>query len=241
MFERARTLWEAKQGVWCALNFAAWEVDHTAISDVGWSLIRWESGYRGLGACPSSREENQTYKKTVLEDGAEHEIVTKATLKLKINNLFSQLSQHAPIFLVSNDSKGDLKYLRSNAFQVTLTDVVLELPETMPSTGVFVVEPAELFGALTGSGDPDIDHNLERICKHLNVNIRDVRNGGTDAECTLQALRSMVSGPQLDDQREQRWPNQTEVEVQFQAWADDPKYADLQGVFPPQVEAAKSL
>jgi hypothetical protein len=51
----------------------------------------------------------------------------------------------------------------------------------------------------------------------------------------------MASGPQLDDQREQRWPNQTEVEVQFQAWVDDPKYADLQGVFPPQVEAAKSL
>jgi hypothetical protein len=128
MFERARTLWEAKQGVWCALNFAAWEVDHTAISDVGWSLIRWESGTEVSERAHLVVKENQTYKKTVLEvggvafprrlkfhslftsqDGAEHEIVTKATLKLKINNLFSQLSQHAPIFLVSNDSKGDLK------------------------------------------------------------------------------------------------------------------------------------
>ncbi|KAJ6598967.1 hypothetical protein DFH09DRAFT_1129684 [Mycena vulgaris] len=184
MFERVRALWNAKGGVWCALNFSAWEVDHTAISDVGWSLIRWESDTEVSGRAHLVVKENQTMD-------AEHEMVTKTTLKRKINELFSQLGQHAPVFLVSNDSKGDLKYLRSNAFQVPLTDLIHELPETMPSTGIFVVD------------------------------------------CTLQALRSMASGPQLDAQREQRWPDQTEVHVEFKAWHDDPKYADLEGLIPP--------
>ncbi|KAJ6539438.1 hypothetical protein B0H19DRAFT_1269750 [Mycena capillaripes] len=237
-FERIRTLWNAKGGVWCALNFAAWEVDHTAISDLGWSLVHWESGTEVLERGHIVVKENQTYKKTDLEDGGEHEMVTKATLKRKINDLFSRLGQHGPIFLVSNDSKGDLKYLRSSAFQVPLADSVLELPETIPSSGVYVVEPAELFDALTGSGDADIDRRLERICRHLNVEFGKVRNAGTDAECILQALRTMASGPELDAQREQRWPDQTEVEVQFQAWNDDLKYADLEGVFPPQAKAA---
>ncbi|KAJ6485150.1 hypothetical protein C8R47DRAFT_550441 [Mycena vitilis] len=233
-FERVRTLWNTKEGVWCALNFAAWEVDHTALSDFGWSLIRWESGTEISERGHLVVKENQTYKKTQLEDGAEHEVVTKATLKRKVNDLFSRLRQHGPIFFVSNDCKGDLKYLQSNAFQVPLADFVLELPETMPSAGVFIVEPVELFDALTGSGDADIDHNLERMCRHLKINFGGVHNAGTDAECTLHALRTMASGPQLDDQREQRWPDQTEVEVQFPPWNDDPKHADLQGVFPPR-------
>jgi hypothetical protein len=52
-------------------------------------------------------------------------------------------------------------------------------------------------------------------------------------QCTLEALQSMASSPQLDTQREQRWPGQTEVQVQFKAWDDDPKYADLEGLIPP--------
>ncbi|KAF7352710.1 hypothetical protein MVEN_01237000 [Mycena venus] len=235
-FERVRTLWNAQKGVWCALNFAAWEVDHTAISDIGWSLIRWESGTEVADRAHLVVEGNQKYKKTELQDGGEHEMVTKVKLKQKITDLFSRLGQHAPIFLVSNDSSGDLKYLRSNAFQISLSDLVLELPETMPSAGVFIVEPAELFDALTGSGDPNIDYNLKRICKHLEIDFGPVRNGGTDAECMLQALRSMASGPQLDAQREERWPDQTksEVEVELGEWDNDPQCADLEAIFPPQ-------
>ncbi|KAJ7498821.1 hypothetical protein FB451DRAFT_11568 [Mycena latifolia] len=233
LFERVRALWNAK-GVWCALNFAAWEVDHTAISDVGWSSIHWESGTEVMRRAHLVVKENQTYKLTQLEDGGENEMVTKTTLKRKINDLFSQLGQHAPVFLVSNDSKGDLKYLRSNAFQVPLTELIHELPDAMPSAGIFVVELSELFNALAGSGDSSTDQNaLERICRHLQIPFGGVRNAGTDAECTLQALRSMASGPQLDTQREQRWPDQTEVQVQFNAWDDDPKCADLEGIFPP--------
>ncbi|KAJ7781142.1 hypothetical protein B0H16DRAFT_608651 [Mycena metata] len=233
-FERVRNLWNAKQGVWCALTIDAWELDWTAISDAGWSLIRWEAGTEISERGHLVVKDNQTYKPTELEDGAEHEVVSKATLKRKILDLFAELGQHAPIFLVSNDSKGDLKYLRSNAFQVPLPHVSPELPDTMPTAGVFFVEPAELFDALTGSADSDIDHNLRRICKHLNIDFGDVRNAGTDAESALQALRAMASGPQLDDQRAQRWPGQTDVEVKLKPWEDNPEHADLEGLFPPQ-------
>ncbi|KAF8195796.1 hypothetical protein K438DRAFT_1968295 [Mycena galopus ATCC 62051] len=233
-FERVRTLWNAKQGVWCALNFAAWEVDHTAILDLGWSLVRWESGTEVTERAHLVVEANQKYKATDLENG-EYEKVSKSALKQRVSDLFSRLGQHAPIFLVSNDTKGDLKYLRSKDFQILLPNLVPELPVTMPSAGVFIVEPAELFDALTGSGDETVDYNLERIFKHLEINSGSVRNAGTDAKGMLQALRSMASGPQLDAQREARWPDytQTEVEVEFPAWEKDSKFGDLEGCFPP--------
>ncbi|KAJ7276491.1 hypothetical protein B0H12DRAFT_1227613 [Mycena haematopus] len=236
-FERVRSLWNAKKGVWCALNFAAWEVDHTAISDVGWSLVRCESsGTEVTESVHLVVEANQKYKTTNLENDGEHEMVSKSVLKQKLCELFSQLGQHAPIFLVSNDMKGDLKYLRSKDFQIPLTNLVLELPETMPYAGVFIVDPAELFDALTGSGDVDIDHNLDRIFKHLEIKVGSIRNAGTDAKGMLQALRSMASGPQLDAQREVRWPDhtQTEVEVEFPPWEENPQFGDLEGCFPPQ-------
>jgi hypothetical protein len=68
-FERVRTLWNAKKGVWCAVNFAAWEVDHTAISDFGWSLVRWEFE-PGVDVTERGHlvvEANQKYKTTELE------------------------------------------------------------------------------------------------------------------------------------------------------------------------------
>ncbi|KAJ7094673.1 hypothetical protein B0H15DRAFT_134153 [Mycena belliarum] len=234
MFERVRALWTAKRGVWCALNLSAWELDHTAISDVGWSLTCWEDASESTQRTHLVVKENQAYKKTDLQDDVEIEMVTKTTLKRKINDLFSELGDHAPVFLVSNDSKGDLKYLQSNAFQVPLPDLVHELPSVMPTSGIFLIDLPELFNALTGSGDPNTDnHSLEYICKHLKIPCCGVRNAGTDAESILQAFRCMASGPQLDIQREQRWPDQTEVHVQFKAWDGNPKYADLEGIIPP--------
>ncbi|KAJ7179046.1 hypothetical protein C8R46DRAFT_622618 [Mycena filopes] len=233
MFERVRTLWHAKQGVFCAFTVDAWEMDHNCVSDVGWSLIRWQSGAEISEHGHLVVRENQTYKTTELEDDAGHQVVSNVTLKRKIGELFSQLGQHAPIFLLSNDSKGDLKYLR-NAFQVPLADATSHLPDTMPTTGVFLIEPAELFDALTGSGESDVDHNLGRIRKHLHIDFRNIRNASTDAEATMQALRTMASGPQLDDQRAERWPGQNDVEVKLKPWEDDPKHPDLEGLFPPQ-------
>jgi hypothetical protein len=43
LFEVVRNLWSAKKGVWCALDFEAWERDHTMITEFGWSLIGWNN------------------------------------------------------------------------------------------------------------------------------------------------------------------------------------------------------
>ncbi|KAJ7507914.1 hypothetical protein B0H11DRAFT_2314879 [Mycena galericulata] len=235
MFDRVRAMWNAKQGVWCALRFDAWEVDlgdHTAISDVGWSLVRWESGAEITQRAHLVVKENQIYRKT--EEGTDSQMVTKTTLKQKLNDLFSELRQHGPVFLVLTNVKGDLKYLRSKTLQVPLEDVISELPESVPSEGVLVVDPAELFHALSGGRDSDADRGgLARICRHLHVTFGGTRNAATDAECSLHALRSMASGPQLDAQREQRWPEQKEVQVEFKAWVDNPEHDDLEGLVPP--------
>jgi len=44
IFERVRTLWVEKVGVWCALDFEAWDRDHTMLTEFGWSFVRWIDG-----------------------------------------------------------------------------------------------------------------------------------------------------------------------------------------------------
>ncbi|KAJ6628713.1 hypothetical protein B0H10DRAFT_2209178 [Mycena sp. CBHHK59/15] len=231
-FEHVRALWGAQRGVWCAVSFAAWDVDHTAVCDVGWSLVRWADGGEVRQHGHWVVKENQVYSKTVVEEGGQSEVVSMPALKRKLNELFAQ---HALVFLVSNDSKGDLRYLQSKALQVPLANLTTQLPDALPAVGTFVVDTAELFAALTGS---DARSALPRLCTHLRLGARaggarGVRNAGTDAEDTLDALRAMGGGGTLDEQRERRWPEQTEVEVRFRAWEDDPAYADFEGVVPP--------
>lgn len=43
-FERLRTFWADKTGVWLAIDFEAWEMDHTVMTEFGWSAINWEDG-----------------------------------------------------------------------------------------------------------------------------------------------------------------------------------------------------
>lgn len=43
-FERIRTFWAAKSGTWLAIDFEAWEREHTLLLEFGWSLVRWENG-----------------------------------------------------------------------------------------------------------------------------------------------------------------------------------------------------
>lgn len=42
-FERVRTLWSLKTGTWLSIDFEAWDKDHTALTEFGYSLIRWEN------------------------------------------------------------------------------------------------------------------------------------------------------------------------------------------------------
>ncbi|KAJ6515797.1 hypothetical protein C8R45DRAFT_1140785 [Mycena sanguinolenta] len=254
-FERVRALWSAKQGLWCAVSFAAWEVDHTALTDVGWALVASAGGevteVREQGHLVV--EANQKYKKTELEDGAEYETVTKSALNQKLRDLLVRLEQHAgPVFLLSNDASGDVKYLR-NTFQIPLPDLETELhmlpssrstftsPPTSTPRRLFILEPAELFAALAGNGDA-VDHDLARICRRLRVDVSsknggpaNVRNAATDAQSLLAALRAMASSGALDAQRDARWPDyvahgQSEVEVVFPA--EGAGGQDLEGCFP---------
>ena len=40
-FERVRTLWAARLGTWCAMDFEAWDRDHALLTEFGWSAARW--------------------------------------------------------------------------------------------------------------------------------------------------------------------------------------------------------
>ena len=44
MFERLRSLWSEERGVWCAVDFEAWDMDHSVITEFGWSTLRWIGG-----------------------------------------------------------------------------------------------------------------------------------------------------------------------------------------------------
>lgn len=44
MFERVRSLWNEQRGVWCAVDFEAWDMDHRVITEFGWSTLRWVGG-----------------------------------------------------------------------------------------------------------------------------------------------------------------------------------------------------
>lgn len=41
-FERVRSVWGERRGVWMALDFEGWERDHTVITEFGWSVVRWD-------------------------------------------------------------------------------------------------------------------------------------------------------------------------------------------------------
>jgi hypothetical protein len=44
MFERVRSLWCEQRGVWCAVDFEAWDMEHTVITEFGWSAVHWVDG-----------------------------------------------------------------------------------------------------------------------------------------------------------------------------------------------------
>src|SRR4051812_46776255 len=43
LFERVRAFWAEKKGIWCAVDFEAWELDHEVLTEFGWSSVRWNA------------------------------------------------------------------------------------------------------------------------------------------------------------------------------------------------------
>jgi len=62
LFERVRTFWAEKKGVWCALDFEAWELDHTVLTEFGWRLRGWKDGKEVETAGHLIVDEHQKYR-----------------------------------------------------------------------------------------------------------------------------------------------------------------------------------
>ncbi|KAF8897628.1 hypothetical protein BD779DRAFT_1491863 [Infundibulicybe gibba] len=230
LFERVRTFWREKKGVWCSLDFEAWEYEHEMITEFGWSLIRWENGEEVSEHGHLIIDEHQKYtnSKYVPEhrqfyNFGTSEVIKKIPFKQRVSDMISGMAQYGPVFLVFHDNNQDIKYLK--AIGAPIEHIMSQLPDAIPEGGLFV-----------GDGHSFNRRSLDRTCKHLQIPTQYLHNAGNDAYYTLQAMKAMASGDPLDIQREKRWPNRTGgagVQVEFKPWEEDSDFSDEEGVIPP--------
>ena len=45
-FDRARSFWLAQHGAWLAIDFEAWDRDHTVLLEFGYSSVQWRDGQK---------------------------------------------------------------------------------------------------------------------------------------------------------------------------------------------------
>ncbi|KAJ7764971.1 hypothetical protein DFH07DRAFT_810985 [Mycena maculata] len=242
-FERVRNLWATKNGIWCALDFEAWERDHSVITEFGYSSVHWNDGLAVEDRGHFTVKESRMYRNgQFVSENREHYNfgesveITKAGLKRKIADLISDMHRHGPVFLVFHDPSQDMKDLKT--LEAGVDAAVYQLPDKSPKEGIFVVDTAILFAAL--EGESQNTRGLEQVCNHLQISTKNLHNAGNDAHYTLLALREVASGEPLDTQRELRWPNRTGepanntgVKVKFEAYEEDSDYSDQEGVMGP--------
>ncbi|KAI0335439.1 hypothetical protein GY45DRAFT_1316760 [Cubamyces sp. BRFM 1775] len=236
-FEKARTLWAAKLGTWCAIDFEAWDMDHTLLTEFGWSLASWKDGVLVRENGHLIVKEYRSYMQKYVPNHREFynfgpsEVVNRSTFKQRIQDLINEHRSTGPLFLVFHDSSQDIKYLKSDAVKaVERLDYIL--PDNPQNGEIYVVDTADLFSALEGD-ESNNKRALERVCRHLQIPTKFLHNAGNDAHYTLDALIAMASGDPVDQQREQRWPKRTEdnqPKVEFRDWEEDSDYSDLEGV-----------
>ncbi|KDQ12758.1 hypothetical protein BOTBODRAFT_34216 [Botryobasidium botryosum FD-172 SS1] len=255
-FEKVRAAWAMKRGVWCAVDFEGWEMDHKLITEFGWSAMRWredgtmgdaENGHLTVRGTSENFKYVQGNRRHFLF-GKSIELSSAAFKKQVTALLTSYLTPPTPggspppLFLIFHDRSQDLEYLASLGFphtpQFPLPENISEGP---PTTGVFAVDTSDLFAALEGESSVD-RRSLGRMAALLKVEgIDRLHNAGNDAHFTFEALKTMASGPPLDLQREQRWPGRTEptepgvrapptVKVKFTPYEEDSDYSDTDGM-----------
>ncbi|KAI0732947.1 hypothetical protein C8Q72DRAFT_73998 [Fomitopsis betulina] len=241
-FEKIRTIWAAKVGTWLAIDFEAWDRDHSIITEYGWSLVRWE------GTGDDKREvtedghlivrEYRGFHQTYVQENRDHynfgksEDLDKLTFRQRIRDMISTYRAKGPLFLVFHDNSQDVKYLRGDTLKA-LTDFEYLLPDQTPDNGVYVVDTGDMFAALEGEASGN-KRSLERACRHLQIPTEFLHNAGNDAHYTLAAMIAMASGDTLDVQRDKRWPNRTSsmnTKVEFMPWEEDSD-EDLEGIMP---------
>ncbi|KAI6163017.1 hypothetical protein EDD17DRAFT_1693935 [Pisolithus thermaeus] len=257
IFERVRSLWTQQQGTWCALDFEAWDRDHTLLTEFGWSTVRWDCGSKVEEQGHLIVKERRYYTNSFVSNNRDHfsfgksEEVNKATFKRRIQALIEECKKSGPLFLIFHDNNQDIKYLKSKDVDVQLPDVVFLLPDVLPKDGIFVLDTSDLFAALEGEGGGN-RRSLERVCRHLQISTSHLHNAGNDAHYTMLALMSMASGEPIDMQRERRWPNRTStsgapnaplngagVRVHFDPWEEDDDFSDQEGVCGPAVDISR--
>ena len=45
-FDRARSFWQAQRGAWLAIDFEAWDREHSVLLEFGYSSVQWHDGQK---------------------------------------------------------------------------------------------------------------------------------------------------------------------------------------------------
>lgn len=131
-FERVRTLWSAKKGVFCSVDFENWEYDHKLITEFGWSYVGWKDGVKieEKGHFINAAAKN-FWNRTYVQDYrdvrpsisyglalliyflqhyiGESETLAKADFEQRIREKITSLREFGPVFLVFHDPVQDVK------------------------------------------------------------------------------------------------------------------------------------
>ncbi|KAH8113271.1 hypothetical protein DFH11DRAFT_1856907 [Phellopilus nigrolimitatus] len=244
IFEKVRKYWGDKAGTWLAIDFEAWEMEHSLLTECGWSYLQLQGDKTIEKYGHYIVKENITYTNGRYVPNqrnnynfGQSEVLNKATFKKEISGMITEFQKLGPLFLVFHDCNQDVMYLKSSYINAPIEGIKYFLPDNTPDNGTFVIDTSDLFSAL--EGDVSEKRSLKKMCDLLRIPTEYMHNAGNDAHYTLLALKSMASGNQLDIQREERWPNQTEgsaetgstVKVKHNAWDEDSDYSDMEGAF----------
>ncbi|KAF9446955.1 hypothetical protein P691DRAFT_803252 [Macrolepiota fuliginosa MF-IS2] len=242
IFQRTRELVVAKSGTWCAIDFEGWERDHTIITEMGFSILRWdadgqptrESGHWIIKEAEGYRNGTYVPDYRYAYNFGTSEKIPRSTFKSRVRELIEQLRAEGPLYLVFHDNSQDIKYMTSSTIDAPLDDLSYLLPDNAPTTGLFVVDTSDLFGALIGLSTGQ-RRSLEKTCRMLQIDTSFLHNAGNDAYYTLEAMIQMAQGEAVDEQREKRWPNHTPagtIEVEFKPWEEDSDYSESENTGP---------
>ncbi|KZV76094.1 hypothetical protein PENSPDRAFT_570434 [Peniophora sp. CONT] len=212
IFENVRTLWAEKQGVWCAIDVESYEYEHTTLTELGYSIQRWENEepvHENGHLCVKEawRLRNGKYVPDAREkyDYGASEILPRTDFREKIRALIESLKQYGAVFLIFHDAASDIQYLLDDKYKInaSLPNLSYLLPDKCKD-GLYCVDTCDLWGALEGI--PQDKRKLEHICRELGLKPQNMHNAGNDAYFTLGALRAMAEGAPLDQQRQARYP-----------------------------------
>ncbi|KAI0774246.1 hypothetical protein C8Q74DRAFT_1269130 [Fomes fomentarius] len=235
LFERVRTLWVAKIGTWIAMDFEAWDRDHTVLTEFGWRIVQWVDQQQVTEHGHLVVHEHRPFTQYYVPDHrnrynfSRSEDVNKGEFKQRICDMVSKYRAVGPLFLVFHGSSQDVKYLKSDAIKAFERDD--RLPDSPQDGEVYVIDTAEMFAALEGESNDT--RSLLRVCSLLKIDTMFLHNAGNDAYYTLDAMISMASGDPIDQQREQRWPGRTsdKPKIEFEEWEEDSEFDDMEGIF----------